>query len=899
MPNTENLYQTIAISKEAIRKYKPEVIAIPDYVSDNLRYGFFDWQRDAFENFLVYEADHKKDPTHLMFNLATGTGKTMLMAASLLYYYKQGYRHFIFFVNQNNIVDKTENNFIDKNHNKYLFSNTIEIDDKIVNIKKVETFSRKPKDIEIRFTTVQKLYNDIHLEKENQISYKELLKKDIVMLADEAHHLNADTRRTQDDLSLPTELTDKSSREEIERKGWEHTVMQLLLNKNGQTVDNRNVLLEFTATIPSDERVAEKYSNKIISKFGLKEFLSAGYTKEINLISSTLDKKERIVHALLFNWYRHRIALDFGIPNFKPVILFRSQTIDQSKEDFVLFTKTIKELKATDFDFIKKIENKLYEGEGLYEQGKSRTRDVVAYIKNNKVKYSEIADFLKYVFAERNCIITNSKDGTKTKEKTTGAQEALLNSLEAENNHVRAIFTVDRLTEGWDVLNLYDIVRLYQGQNAGGSNTVTPEATVKEKQLIGRGVRYFPFSYGDSIKNKRKFDGELTHPLRVLEELYYHTFDEESRYISHLKNELRKDGYIDDGKIVKSFKLKKKFVDSDFYKNVKVLVNDREDNPDRQKRTLDQVKASLKQKHFPLRSLELDEQEIDFDATEDVQRLHYRESGKEMVTIKIKDVEKHIFEKAVNIKAKKEGSLYRFDLLQNELDIDSITELQSKYLSGFEVVVITDGRDFSEVTNKEKLEIILDFLDRLESEMLTHSNPKRGTDFVPKPFNELFAKVREKSIQRDEESERIEDELKFEDWYVLDSFHGTSEEKALIRFINSSIGSLKNKYDEVYILRNEEQYKIYDFKAGQGFQPDFILFLKHGKRAHYQVFIEPKGDNLLEKDAWKNDFLNEITDKYGKDHLLKIESKDYCLIGLPLYNEDENAPFTEEYSKLL
>lgn len=64
-----------------------------------------------------------------MFNMATGTGKTMLMAACILYYYKQGYRHFLFFVNQNNIVDKTENNFIDNTHNKYLFKDRIIIDD--------------------------------------------------------------------------------------------------------------------------------------------------------------------------------------------------------------------------------------------------------------------------------------------------------------------------------------------------------------------------------------------------------------------------------------------------------------------------------------------------------------------------------------------------------------------------------------------------------------------------------------------------------------------------------------------------------------------------------------------------------------------------------------------------
>lgn len=94
--------------------------------------------------FLTYQAIREKEnikvPTHLMFNMATGTGKTLLMASLILYYYKKGYRHFIFFVNQNNIVDKTENNFIDFTHNKYLYKDKIIIDDKTINIKKVRNF---------------------------------------------------------------------------------------------------------------------------------------------------------------------------------------------------------------------------------------------------------------------------------------------------------------------------------------------------------------------------------------------------------------------------------------------------------------------------------------------------------------------------------------------------------------------------------------------------------------------------------------------------------------------------------------------------------------------------------------------------------------------------------------
>ena len=42
----------------------------------------------------------------------------------------------------------------------------------------------------------------------------------------------------------------------------------------------------------------------------------------------SLDKKERVLQALLFQWYRHKIALKNDIANFKPVILFRSKYAD-------------------------------------------------------------------------------------------------------------------------------------------------------------------------------------------------------------------------------------------------------------------------------------------------------------------------------------------------------------------------------------------------------------------------------------------------------------------------------------------------------------------------------------------------------------------------------------------
>jgi type III restriction enzyme len=162
MSNIKNLYETIGEKAYRLRLPFPN---IPSYILNNLKYSFFDWQKEAFENFLTYQAikerENPNEPTHLMFNLATGTGKTLLMASAILYYYNKGYKHFIFFVNQNNIVDKTENNFIDSTHNKYLYKDKIVMNnDETVEIKKVDTFSDNPQGIEIKFTSIQKLYND-------------------------------------------------------------------------------------------------------------------------------------------------------------------------------------------------------------------------------------------------------------------------------------------------------------------------------------------------------------------------------------------------------------------------------------------------------------------------------------------------------------------------------------------------------------------------------------------------------------------------------------------------------------------------------------------------------------------------------------------------------------------
>lgn len=102
-----------------------------------------------------------------------------------------------------------------------------------------------------------------------------------------------------------------------------------------------------------------------------------------------------------------------------------------------------------------------------------------AYFANNGISFDTLAAELRDDFSEEHCVSVNDdKDATQ--------KQILLNSLEDADNPYRAIFEVKKLDEGWDVLNLFDIVRLYETRQSSGKK-IAP-ATIAEAQLIGRGA---------------------------------------------------------------------------------------------------------------------------------------------------------------------------------------------------------------------------------------------------------------------------------------------------------------------------------------------------------------------------------------------------------------------------
>ena len=183
---------------DSLREYGNTAV-LPAYIQENLnpKFELRPYQKLAFENFITFfESSNCPKPTQVLFHMATGSGKTLIMAGLMLYLYKKGYRNFLFFVNLSNIVEKTKENFLNAISSKYLFADEIVIDGERVRINQVDNFQYADKDaINICFATTQGLHMDMWFAKENGMTFDDFDEQEIVLISDEAHHLNVEKKK--------------------------------------------------------------------------------------------------------------------------------------------------------------------------------------------------------------------------------------------------------------------------------------------------------------------------------------------------------------------------------------------------------------------------------------------------------------------------------------------------------------------------------------------------------------------------------------------------------------------------------------------------------------------------------------------------------------------------------
>jgi type III restriction enzyme len=826
---------------------------VPNYITDNLKYEIRPYQEESFQRFMLChneEFDGKPNkPYHLLYNMATGSGKTLVMAGLMLHLYKKGYRNFLFFVNSNNIIRKTRDNFLNPEASKYLFSPKIVVDGKIIVIKEVTNFEESDhENININFTTIQQLHIDLNNTKENSVTYEDFKDKKIALIADEAHHLSSGTKSGKLFGS------------------WEGTVEEILK----QNYDN--ILLEFTATLDYDSQaVVKKYQDKVIQKYDLTQFRVDKYSKEINLIRSLYDEQERIIQALILNLYRQELATSNTI-NLKPVILFKAKrTIKESEENKEKFHKLIEDFDAGMVENIQKtstvkIVQKAFE-----------------FFKTNSLSANEVSKRIKSNFKEENCISANN-------DKEAELNQIRLNTLEDENNPIRAVFAVQKLNEGWDVLNLFDIVRLYETRDGKGEKI--GKTTLSEAQLIGRGARYFPFQLEEGQDQyKRKYDDDISNDLKVLEELYYHT-KEDNRYISELKKALVASGvYEDDDKLLtKKLTLKLEFKKTDFYKTGKIVLNKKVEKSYKNIKSFSELGVSKRNYAFTLSS-GIGIMSGFFDTEE-------KESNIDLIKQKdvlVSTIPNHIVRYALS-----QNPFYYFDHLERFFpSIESLSNLikSDHYLGGLEVTFNGSKSRLDVLSNEDYLLAAKGLLQTIETEIKSNLTAFEGSNYLNKPIRDVF---KDKEIKVYKDSARADGQetlVANEPWYVYNANYGTSEEKEFVKMFARRFENLEKSFENIFLIRNEREVKIID-KLGRAFEPDFVLFCKQksGKELTYQVFIEPKGNHLKAHDKWKEEFLNEIRDR---KLTLKIESDKYLITGVPFYNYDSENEFKKTLENTL
>jgi type III restriction enzyme len=921
--DTLNEFLFAKIENDNNYKIWEQSFTIPQYITDNLNpaKNLRDYQERAIKHFIWLFDKDRQAANHLLFNMATGTGKTLIMACCILFLYEKGYRNFLFLVHQIQIKEQALKNFTDYKFEKYLFNpKGVKINGQKVNIKIIDKISDANLNaINFMFFSTQLLYNRLTKMNENSIIGEDFQNHNIVIIADEAHRLNVDTR-----------TKNKTEKEEVEN--WENAVKSCVKSRQG------NILLEFTATVDlANENIHNKYEDKLVYQYDFLHFNKDGYSKDVKFLynqETNIEDQKRllIVNAIALSQYRKLLAEKAMKVVINPIVLLKSVRIADSEKDREFFDSVINGLSVKDFDKLKDFAGKNQNRE--YEI----LADMFNWIKNKNNGLVSQGDWdglnaftasIKQAFARENTLIYNSQKKEKAK---------LLPLLDDPRNTIRAIFSVNALNEGWDVLSLYDIIHFDISESK--------KASLQDIQLIGRGARFCPYELPkeylrdeggmvESMKRnlqtdkyKRKFDNDPHDTGRILDTFVYH-FVKTGGFFENLQKELLGEGIINAGVEQKTIKMKKEFMESETYKKGFVLVNKLEKRLKTSDKEIDRTfKKIVKAASYHLHTKALSDKE----QNEQIASLFIKE-----ISISEKFFSRPIIEKAL---VRAENGFFRFNNLKNHIiGIKTINELIEKYLPLYQIKYFYEmGKEIENLKPEEKLQLLTGTILPEIRKSIDLNMPKIIGGKIFKPVSLQYVFRREKSIyltsfpmidkttgkkvfistderskdQTDNQNAQLSYDVKNVLWYAYDKNYGTSEEKKFVRWAAGQIDNLKNKYKdaEIYIIRNELDYWLYNPADGRRFAPDYLLIINDykNKAMYYQCLIEPKGGHLIEHDKWKEEALislentsiifevNEEDSKEYQKYLEDAQTQGYQEIkniGLKFFNADTDENLSD------
>lgn len=431
------------------------------------------------------------------FEMATGSGKTLLIGAMILYLHEyHNFKNFLIITPGTTIYEKTIGNF-DMMDAKCVFSNYMDVKYNIVTgdnfIDRSSNYDEDA-DFTIFIFNIQKFFERetgvLKLDKEweesiwedklgNTISFREYLENErLIIITDEAHHY-------------------QKFRVGREKKSSGDIITSL----------NPEMVLEFTATAVTKEETENRRAQKIIYNYPINDFIADGYGKKVRAYGYTgspykaesadvtEDDKKKFLVSFMIHLVKKK-ALEKE--NFKPIVLVRARDIPHANN----LLDWIQEELPNETEVIEKAYNEIITGQKF-----EITELITKYVSLGNFT-SEIAKLpnKSFVYHSEN---ENEED---VREKVSTI----------ETNDQEVLIQIKKLEEGWDIRNPYTILIL--SLSRGTMKTYV-------KQLIGRGVRLF--------REKRRWD-DLTGFLDKQQEIL-HVICEKGSNFEEFIEEIRKE----------------------------------------------------------------------------------------------------------------------------------------------------------------------------------------------------------------------------------------------------------------------------------------------------------------------------------------------------------------------
>lgn len=390
------------------------------------------------------------------YEMATGSGKTMLMGATVYYLNKyHNVKNFLIVTpSSTEIYKKTIRNFT-KGTNETVWNDEVPFKFNLItgdNYKDTKDLFATDTDANIFIFNIDKFGTNATQTKKqwegsdwkdkegNTISLLEFLSQnDLVIITDEAHH--AQSRKAKQVINAFHPLA----------------------------------VIEFTATAVETERSQAKKNQTIVYKYDIKRFLEDKYGKKVRVLAlpgqesktkgkktelSDLEKYKLLTFFLVHLVKKKALNSDVKCRDLKPIGFVKVKNEISFAEKVELYVKTVL---ATDNEIL----------EVILEKAKAEDTETTNLILEmfESDYNSDTTVLLKDIDeVAQTSILLHSKSDKLVKKRFDDIQK----------NNVEIVIFIDMLNEGIDMPNIYSMVII---------NDTPSEFKTSVKQIVGRGVR--------------------------------------------------------------------------------------------------------------------------------------------------------------------------------------------------------------------------------------------------------------------------------------------------------------------------------------------------------------------------------------------------------------------------